>query len=77
VQVIELLIKKKKSRNLQRLNLEITASERERPSLCRHVGKTCTQNCTRGFIKAFGVAFIVKYVVGILPSLLTGKITKK
>jgi hypothetical protein len=65
------------SQNLRRLNLEITAAEAEKPSLCRHVGKTCTQNCTRGFIKAFSVAFTVKYLIAILPSLLTGKIIKR
>lgn len=65
------------SQNLNRMNIEISTSEKARPSLCRHTGKTCTQNCTRGFIKTFVVAFAVKYLIGILPTLLTGNIFKK
>jgi hypothetical protein len=65
------------SQNLSRLNLDITTSEKTRPNLCRHDGKTCSQNCTRGFIKTFTVAFVVKYLIGISPTLLTGNIFKK
>ncbi|KAI9271983.1 hypothetical protein BY458DRAFT_533404 [Sporodiniella umbellata] len=65
------------SRNLQRLNLEITASEKGQSSRCKHTDKTCAQNCTRGFVRTFAVAYSIKYVIGILPSLLTGKIFKK
>lgn len=65
------------SQNLRRLNMEITASEKAGPNLCRHEGKTCTQNCTRGFLKTFIVAFLVKYLIGILPTLLTGNIFKR
>lgn len=57
--------------------MEITASEKVKPHLCRHEGKTCAQNCTRGFIRTFVVAFVVKYLIGILPTLLTGNILKR
>ncbi|KAI8085289.1 hypothetical protein BDF21DRAFT_437583 [Thamnidium elegans] len=70
-------LKRLSSQNLNRLNIEISASEKTRPNLCRHVGKSCTQNCTRGFIKTFAVAFAVKYLIGILPTLLTGNIFKR
>ncbi|KAL7317587.1 hypothetical protein PS15m_003925 [Mucor circinelloides] len=70
-------LKRLSSNNLNRLNLDITAAETTRPNLCRHEGKTCTQNCTRGFIKTFTVAFVVKYLIGILPTLLSGKILKR
>lgn len=60
------------------MNLEVSvARPSSQPSICKHEGKTCTQNCTRGFIKAYVVAFVVKYLIGILPLLLTGKIFKK
>ncbi|KAI7895218.1 uncharacterized protein EV154DRAFT_536276 [Mucor mucedo] len=65
------------SQNLNRLNMEISASEKKDPHLCRHEGKSCAQNCTRGFIKTFVVAFAVKYLIGILPTLLTGNILKR
>ncbi|GAA5805427.1 hypothetical protein HPULCUR_010943 [Helicostylum pulchrum] len=70
-------LKRLSSQNLSRLNIEISASEKARPNLCRHEGKSCTQNCTRGFIKTFTVAFAVKYLIGILPTLLTGNIFKR
>ncbi|KAI8643435.1 hypothetical protein BD408DRAFT_342439 [Parasitella parasitica] len=70
-------LKRLSSHNLSRLNLDITAAEKNKPNLCRHEGKTCTQNCSRGFIKTFTVAFVVKCLIGILPALLSGKILKK
>lgn len=57
--------------------MEISVSEKKDPHLCRHEGKSCSQNCTRGFIKTFVVAFAVKYLIGILPALLTGNILKR
>ncbi|KAI8368654.1 hypothetical protein EDC96DRAFT_505113 [Choanephora cucurbitarum] len=66
------------SQNLNRLQLEISfASDSSKPTLCRHQGKTCTQNCTRGFVKTFTVAFAVKYLIGILPALLSGRLQKR
>ncbi|KAI8344595.1 hypothetical protein BC941DRAFT_341760 [Chlamydoabsidia padenii] len=66
------------SQNLSRLNLEVSAARpSSQPSICKHEGKTCTQNCTRGFIKAYVVAFSVKYLIAILPLLLTGRIFKR
>ncbi|ORZ15944.1 hypothetical protein BCR42DRAFT_327906 [Absidia repens] len=66
------------SQNLSRLNLEVSSSRPpSQPSICKHEGKTCSQNCSRGFIKAYVVAFVVKYLIGVLPLLLTGKIFKK
>ncbi|KAG0054826.1 hypothetical protein BGZ83_010388, partial [Gryganskiella cystojenkinii] len=63
------------SHNLQRLNLEITASEK-RVNKCKHEGKTCSQNVTRGFFKTWMIAYLVKYLIGVLPALLTGKAIK-
>ncbi|KAH8554634.1 hypothetical protein BGW37DRAFT_511817 [Umbelopsis sp. PMI_123] len=65
------------SQNLRRLQLEISEKEAQRPSFCKHEGKTCAQNCTRGFIRAFVMSFGIKYLVAILPALLTGKLFKK
>ncbi|KAI8064784.1 uncharacterized protein B0P05DRAFT_554256 [Gilbertella persicaria] len=70
-------LKRVSSQNLSRLSMEISAAENPSPGLCRHEGKTCTQNCTRGFIKTFTVAFAVKYLIGVLPTLLSGKILKR
>ncbi|KAF9095878.1 hypothetical protein BGX23_012424 [Mortierella sp. AD031] len=63
------------SHNLQRLNLEITQSEKKARK-CKHEGKTCTQNVTRGFLKTWVVAYLIKYAIGVLPSLLKGKVFK-
>ncbi|KAI8378606.1 hypothetical protein BD560DRAFT_389872 [Blakeslea trispora] len=66
------------SQNLNRLQLDLSfASDSSKPTLCRHQGKSCTQNCTRGFVKTFTVAFVVKYLIGILPALISGRLQKR
>ncbi|KAG0174947.1 hypothetical protein DFQ28_003628 [Apophysomyces sp. BC1034] len=70
-------LKRLSSQNLSRLRLELAHEEKKGLRLCKHEGKTCTQNCTRGFVKAFVVAFSVKYLIAILPPLLTGKVFKR
>ncbi|KAF9430590.1 hypothetical protein BGZ94_005924 [Podila epigama] len=63
------------SHNLQRLNLEITQTNK-RVNRCKHEGKTCSQNVTRGFLKTWMVAYLVKYAIGVLPVILRGKVFK-
>lgn len=62
------------SENLKRLTLEST---KPRSSLCKHEGKSCSQNVTRGFAKAFIVSYAVKYLIAVAPALLTGQVFKK
>ncbi|KAF9171968.1 hypothetical protein BGX21_010598 [Mortierella sp. AD011] len=62
------------SHNLNRLNKEITQSQRR--NKCKHEGKTCSQNVTRGFLKTWLVAYLVKYAIAVLPAILTGRIAK-
>lgn len=74
--LLSLLYFPNNSHNLQRLNLEITQTNK-RVSRCKHEGKTCSQNVTRGFLKTWMIAYLVKYAIGVLPALLKGKVFKK